>query len=125
MLREQGFGSYLNTAKPEKRPSMTDPISNFNRVAQFDASARQNAKVEADKAAAKESSTPKSTNSARASAGSDEVRLSEAAQQAMKEPAFDREKVDAIRQALKDGQYPLDSQRIAKSFVALEKMIKG
>jgi len=104
---------------------MTDPISNFNRVAQFDASARQNAKVEADKAAAKESATPKSTNSARASAGSDEVRLSEAAQQAMKEPAFDREKVDAIRQALKDGQYPLDSQRIAKSFVALEKMIKG
>jgi len=28
---------------------MTDPISNFNRVAQLDASARQNAKVEADK----------------------------------------------------------------------------
>ncbi|NBQ88190.1 MAG: flagellar biosynthesis anti-sigma factor FlgM [Betaproteobacteria bacterium] len=104
---------------------MTDPISNFNRVAQLDASARQNAKVEADKAAAKEAATPKTGDARRASAGSDEVRLSEAAQQAMKEPAFDKEKVDAIRKALQDGQYPLDSRRIANSFVALEKMIKG
>jgi negative regulator of flagellin synthesis FlgM len=43
----------------------------------------------------------------------------------MSEPGFDRAKVDAIRAAIQQGQYPLDSRRIAESFVALEKMIKG
>ena len=32
---------------------------------------------------------------------------------------------DAIKQALRDGQYPLDSRRIAENFVAIERMIKG
>lgn len=39
------------------------------------------------------------------------------------EPEFDRAKVDAIRDAIKNGQYPLDSRRIAESFVAIEQMI--
>ena len=43
----------------------------------------------------------------------------------MDEPAFDQAKVDSIKQALRNGQYPLDSRRIAENFVAIEKMIKG
>jgi negative regulator of flagellin synthesis FlgM len=39
------------------------------------------------------------------------------------EPEFDRAKVDAIRDAIKNGQYPLDSRRIAESFVAIEQLI--
>jgi negative regulator of flagellin synthesis FlgM len=39
------------------------------------------------------------------------------------EPEFDRTKVDSIKQAIENGQYPLNSRRIAESFVALEQLI--
>jgi len=39
------------------------------------------------------------------------------------EPEFDRAKVDAIRYAIHNGQYPLDPRRIAESFVAIEQLI--
>lgn len=40
-----------------------------------------------------------------------------------KEPEFDRAKVDSIKQAIQNGQYPLNPRRIAESFVALENLI--
>jgi len=55
----------------------------------------------------------------------DELQLSEVAQKAMQEPEFDRAKVDAIKSAIQQGNYPVDSRRIAENFVAIEKMIKG
>jgi negative regulator of flagellin synthesis FlgM len=39
------------------------------------------------------------------------------------EPDFDRAKVDSIKRAIEDGQYPLNPRRIAESFVALEQLI--
>lgn len=63
------------------------------------------------------------TTKAAKSAGKDEVVLSDIAKRAMNEPAFDRVKVDAIKQAIQDGNYPLNARRIAESFVAIEKMI--
>ena len=39
------------------------------------------------------------------------------------EPEFDRSKVDSIKRAIEDGQYPLNPRRIAESFVALEQLI--
>jgi negative regulator of flagellin synthesis FlgM len=63
------------------------------------------------------------TGKAAKSAGKDEVVLSDIAKRAMAEPAFDRTKVDAIKQAIQDGNYPLNARRIAESFVAIEKMI--
>lgn len=53
----------------------------------------------------------------------DSLHLSGIAEQVSNEPAFDRAKVDAIKQALQDGSYPLDPRRIAESFVAIERMI--
>jgi flagellar biosynthesis anti-sigma factor FlgM len=41
----------------------------------------------------------------------------------MADPSFDRAKVDAIKAALREGTYPLDSRKIAESFVALERLI--
>lgn len=61
--------------------------------------------------------------SVKAPSSKDEVILSNITQKAMAEPAFDRSKVDAIKQAIKDGNYPINSRRIAESFVAIEKMI--
>ncbi len=57
------------------------------------------------------------------SSSKDEVVLSNITPQAMAEPAFDRSKVESIKQAIQDGNYPINSRRIAESFVAIEKMI--
>ncbi len=63
------------------------------------------------------------TNVKAPSSSKDEVVLSNITQKAMAEPAFDRSKVEAIKQAIQDGNYPINSRRIAESFVAIEKMI--
>jgi negative regulator of flagellin synthesis FlgM len=42
----------------------------------------------------------------------------------MAEPDFDRAKVDSIKQAIQDGQYPLNPRKIAESFHAIEQMIR-
>ena len=57
------------------------------------------------------------------SSSKDEVILTNTKQKIMAEPAFDRPKVEAIKQAIQDGNYPINSRRIAESFVAIEKMI--
>jgi len=54
----------------------------------------------------------------------DTLELSTIAQRAAAEPSFDREKMEAIKQALRDGNYPMNARRIAESFVAIEKLIK-
>ena len=51
--------------------------------------------------------------------------LSETARRSMSDPTFDRAKVEAIKAALKEGTYPLDSRRMAESFVALERLIQN
>lgn len=53
----------------------------------------------------------------------DELQLSPIAKRAMAEPAFDREKVEAIKQALREGTYPMDARRIAESFASMERLI--
>ncbi len=55
--------------------------------------------------------------------GPDVLSLSNVAQKAMNEPEFDRVKVESIKKAIQEGQYPLDARRIAESFVAIERMI--
>jgi negative regulator of flagellin synthesis FlgM len=60
-----------------------------------------------------------------APAARDEFVLSDVAKQAMSSETFDQAKVDAIKKAIEDGQYPLDSRRIAESFMAVERMIGG
>jgi negative regulator of flagellin synthesis FlgM len=42
----------------------------------------------------------------------------------MQEPEFDRAKVESIKLAIQQGQYPIDARRIAENFMAIEKMIK-
>ena len=98
---------------------MTDPISQYGRFAKLDSTARP-AADKSDKKA-KAASAPVSAPAA----GADEAQSSEAVRKVMDEPAFDQAKVDSIKQALRNGQYPLDSRRIAENFVAIEKMIKG
>jgi negative regulator of flagellin synthesis FlgM len=100
---------------------MTDLISHFGRKAQIESANRQSVAKGEPRTVA-----PASQEATRASApASDELRLSNVAQQVMQEPEFDRAKVEAIKTAIQQGQYPLDSRRIAENFIAIEKMIKG
>jgi len=41
------------------------------------------------------------------------------------QPDFDRSKVESIKAALQQGNYPVNPRRIAENFVALENMIKS
>ena len=101
---------------------MTDPISHFGRMAQMDSNVRQSAKAE-KRPADDLGLLPQGAKAA--SVPDDEVQLSQVARQARQEPEFDRAKVEAIKTAIQQGQYPLDSRRIAENFISLEKMIKG
>lgn len=105
---------------------MTDPISNYARLSQTDSTVRS-ALDKLDKKSASQARSAQPEVSAErpsvAKPGPDTLSLSNVAQKAMQEPEFDRAKVDAIKQAIQDGQYPLDPRRIAESFVAIEKMI--
>ena len=101
---------------------MSDPISNYGRMTQSNAAARSAIeKVDpkgTSSASAKEESAP-----AKAAPGADKISLSNVAQKVMAQPEFDRAKVESIKQAIKDGNYPVNPRRIAESFVALEKLI--
>ncbi|PIT74824.1 flagellar biosynthesis anti-sigma factor FlgM [Limnohabitans sp. G3-2] len=100
---------------------MTDPISHFGRKAQIESANRQS--VAKGEPRAQASASQEAARSA--APATDELRLSKVAQQVMQEPEFDRSKVEAIKTAIQQGQYPVDSRRIAENFVAIEKMIKG
>lgn len=111
---------------------MTDPISNqVSRLPPNVGPARTATdKVDkADKADKKavSSHAPAAHNKAaeRKSVDSDTLALSNVNQRVNSQPEFDRSKVEAIKESLKNGSYPLNPRRIAESFVALEQMITG
>lgn len=119
----------------KESPKMTDAISQYGKQNPSDSSVRSQAdKAKKSSAAssgnassastASTASTEGSDKSASVSRGGDTVSLSNVAQKAMAEPDFDRVKVEAIKQAISQGQYPLDARRIAESFVAIEQMIR-
>lgn len=100
---------------------MTNPIDPWNRLTSAGPTQRQVAEKQervAPAPAAAESSA------AAAAPAQDQVQLSAVARQAMAEPTFDRAKIDAIKQAVQNGQYPLDARRMAESFLAIEQMIR-
>ncbi|MEK9896137.1 MAG: flagellar biosynthesis anti-sigma factor FlgM [Burkholderiaceae bacterium] len=53
----------------------------------------------------------------------DRVELSVGAQAELDRAGFDAEKVDRIKQALADGNYPIDARRIAEGFSEFEKLL--
>lgn len=55
--------------------------------------------------------------------GPDRVELSAAAKVASREETFDADRVAALRQAIAEGQYPLDPKKIAESFASIERLI--
>jgi|TARA_B110000977_G_scaffold1984_1_gene2757 negative regulator of flagellin synthesis FlgM len=101
---------------------MTDSISNLSRSAvemNNTADRLKNSHKAADTATAEQASAAKSVPA------NDELILSKAASAAMASGEFDAVKVEQIKQALAEGNYPLNERRIAESFVAIESMLGG
>lgn len=105
---------------------MTDAISNYSRIALNDARARNAAgKPEALDGRGEPGQGAGVVPSSPMAPTDDQLLLSDVALQAMKTDSFDRAKVEAIKSAIQQGEYPLDARRIAESFYAIEQMIKG
>lgn len=103
---------------------MTNPITQWNRMASANSVERQVAD-RADKADKASDATAAAARApAPAPAADDKLELSQAARVSAQEPTFDRAKVDAIKKQVEQGQYPLDPRRIAENFLALEQMIR-
>jgi flagellar biosynthesis anti-sigma factor FlgM len=106
---------------------MTDPILNPGRQAYVDPLARKSL----DKAGQSDAVMPAipsegdlaARKTAAAAQDAPSVGFAEVQQRLKQEPEFDRAKVDAIKHAIENGQYPLNPRRIAESFVALEQLI--
>lgn len=96
---------------------MTQPIQgHFRAPADLPATAGAATPAGASPAAA-----PARTAAARPAGES--VVLSDAAQRMVSDPVFDRDRVEAIKQSLREGSYPLNARRTAESFLALERWI--
>ena len=52
-----------------------------------------------------------------------EVQLSDEVEKTIEVAEFDAAKVEALRLAIMDGNYPLDAKRIAENMISLERLI--
>jgi len=106
---------------------MTDAISHQARVAQSNTAVRNALDKVDKKSGTLAQQRPEEAKIAREkpAAESDSVSLTNVNQKVKDQPDFDRAKVEAIKSALKDGNYPLNPRRIAENFVAIEQMIQG
>ncbi len=105
---------------------MTDPISTYGRPLGVNgnrSTARQETSKGVSEATPQTPSAARSPDTASRPVQGEQLQLSETARRTMADPGFDRAKVDAIKTALREGTYPLDSRKIAESFVALERLI--
>ena len=62
---------------------------------------------------------------AAADAQVDQVELSDSVVRAIEDAKFDAAKVEALRLAIMEGNYPLDDKRIAENMLDLERMISS
>ena len=105
---------------------MTDAISHQARLAQANAALRGAVDKSDKKAPASQASAdePKVATEKKDNV-SDSVSLSNVNQRIKDQPEFDRSKIEAIKDSIKNGNYPLNPRRIAENFVAIEQMIHG
>lgn len=100
---------------------MTDAIRSAARAVGLD--------VAADNRLKKAEEAKKADDLARApaasEAASDEIQLSGVSERVMAAPDFNSEKVEEIKKAIREGNYPLNPRGIAASFYSLEKLISG
>lgn len=108
----------------ERELIMTDPISHQTRIAQSNGAVRSSLD-KLDKSKGTQLQAEASKASAPKPSQGDTVNLTNVQQKIKDAPDFDRSKVESIKKAIREGNYPIDPKRIAQNFVSLEKMIQG
>ena len=104
---------------------MNDDISNYGKIPALGVSVQnRTSRTEKPETDATASRLPAATAKPAETPRGDTVELSESAQLELRAEQFDRAKVESIKQAIQNGQYPLDSRRIAENFYAIESLIK-
>lgn len=100
---------------------MTDAIRSAARAVGLDVAAENRLKKADDTRKAEEL-----VRSPTVAAGAkDEVKLSGLTERVNAASGFNADKVEAIKDAIRKGNYPLDPRGIAASFYSLEKLISG
>lgn len=104
---------------------MTDPISNYGRINFNNLADRRDLDRPDASSSTVGGARPNASGSTSAPQplADDELILSETARQVAERDSFDPAKVEAIKRAISDGNYPLDSRRIAESFLAIERLL--
>jgi negative regulator of flagellin synthesis FlgM len=97
---------------------MADPISGFGGRAVTPAKPDQ---LRDDPAQVQD--TAKANTTSVVNLREDSVELSAEAQTELDRAGFDAAKVEQIKQALADGNYPMDARRIAEGFQEFEKLL--
>lgn len=106
---------------------MTDVIKNVNT------NQVSGSNVKSTSLPAKDSDKASSSNKAESAtvASNDQVELTSTAQKLdevvaslANEPVVDRQKVEAVKQALADGQYQIDSSNIAQKLIEIDELLK-
>ncbi|MFT7165556.1 MAG: negative regulator of flagellin synthesis FlgM [Parasphingorhabdus sp.] len=100
--------------------TMTDSISQLGK-----ASVQVNSGADKIKSRSADAAAPQAPDKAIARPGTDEIVLSAVVETALANAEFDATKVARIKEAIEQGNYPLDSKRIAENFMAIESMIGG
>ena len=110
----------------ERETTMSEAINNQARLSQSNASMRSAIEKTDKKQSAAAQAVPEDVAPVKAkAANADTLSLSNVAERVKEQPSFDRAKVESIKQALREGNYPLNPRRIAESFVSLERMVQG
>jgi negative regulator of flagellin synthesis FlgM len=97
-------------------PSITETM----RSAVPESSGKKDLRAEKDSAPKSESTAIEAGQNERQT---DEVELSDSVVRAIEDASFDEAKVEALRLAIMEGNYPLDAKRIAENMLDLERMI--
>lgn len=103
---------------------MSDPVSQ-NRIASAGSATRTTLDKIGKKSAPPRTDAPVENKAPARTQSGDSVNLSNVKERMDAQPDFDRAKVDAIKAALQQGNYPVNPRKIAESFVSLEKLIQG
>lgn len=97
-------------------PSITETM----RSAVPESTGKKDLRAEKDSALTPES---KAIEAGQNEAQTDQVELSDSVVRAIEDASFDEAKVEALRLAIMEGNYPLDAKRIAENMLDLERMI--
>ena len=101
-------------------PSITETM----RSTVPEATGKKDLRAEKSSTPAPESQSAEAVTAADAQQG-DQVELSESVVRAIEDAKFDAAKVEALRLAIMEGNYPLDAKRIAENMLDLERMISS